>query len=49
MTLAGMLVFRGLTLWLLGGQNIGPFEKSFQSLSTGFVPDLLGVVPDLAT
>ena len=47
-TLAGMLVFRGLTLWLLGGQNIGPFEKSFQSLSTGFVPDLLaGAVPDL--
>lgn len=38
-TLAGMLVFRGLTLWLLGGQNIGPFPKSFQSLSTGFIPD----------
>ncbi|EYD75764.1 ABC transporter, membrane spanning protein (sugar) [Rubellimicrobium mesophilum DSM 19309] len=47
-TLAGMLVFRGLTLWLLGGQNIGPFEKSFQALSTGFVPDLLaGAVPDI--
>lgn len=42
-TLAGMLVFRGLTLWLLGGQNIGPFPKSFQSLSTGFIPDLTGV------
>lgn len=41
-TLAGMLVFRGLTLWLLGGQNIGPFPKSFQALSTGFVPDLIG-------
>jgi putative multiple sugar transport system permease protein len=41
-TLAGMLVFRGLTLWLLGGQNIGPFPKSFQSLSTGFIPDLIG-------
>ncbi len=41
-TLAGMLVFRGLTLWLLGGQNIGPFERSFQSLSTGFIPDLFG-------
>ena len=38
-----MLVFRGLTLWLLGGQNIGPFPKSFQSLSTGFIPDLFGV------
>ena len=41
-TLAGMLVFRGLTLWLLNGQNIGPFPKSFQSLSTGFLPDLFG-------
>jgi putative multiple sugar transport system permease protein len=41
-TLAGMLVFRGLTLWLLNGQNIGPFPKSFQSLSTGFIPDLFG-------
>lgn len=42
-TLAGMLVFRGLTLWLLNGQNIGPFPKSFQSLSTGFIPDFFAV------
>jgi putative multiple sugar transport system permease protein len=42
-TLAGMLVFRGLTLWLLNGQNIGPFPKSFQLLSTGFVADVFGV------
>jgi putative multiple sugar transport system permease protein len=42
-TLAGMLVFRGLTLWLLGGQNIGPFPKAFQSLSTGFIPDFFMV------
>lgn len=41
-TLAGMLVFRGLTLWLLDGRNVGPFPKSFQALSTGFVPDLFG-------
>ena len=48
-TLAGMLVFRGLTLWILGGQNIGPFERSFQSLSNGFVPDFVGAfVPDFA-
>ncbi|WP_136684080.1 multiple monosaccharide ABC transporter permease [Falsirhodobacter xinxiangensis] len=38
-TLAGMLVFRGLTLWLLEGASVGPFPKLFQSLSTGFVPD----------
>jgi putative multiple sugar transport system permease protein len=48
-TLAGMLVFRGLTLWLLNGQNIGPFPKSFQSLSTGFIPDLFGVGKPNAT
>jgi putative multiple sugar transport system permease protein len=42
-TLAGMLVFRGLTLWTLGGQNIGPFPKAFQALSTGFIPDLTGM------
>lgn len=41
-TLAGMLVFRGLTLWLLQGQNIGPFPKAFQALSTGFVGDVFG-------
>jgi putative multiple sugar transport system permease protein len=42
-TLAGMLVFRGLSLWLLAGQSIGPFPRSFQALSTGFIPDLFGV------
>ncbi len=42
-TLAGMLVFRGLSLWLLEGQSVGPFPKSFQLLSTGFVPDIFGV------
>ncbi|MCP1200261.1 multiple monosaccharide ABC transporter permease [Notoacmeibacter sp. MSK16QG-6] len=38
-TLAGMLVFAGLTIWLLDGQSIGPFPRNFQLLSTGFVPD----------
>jgi len=42
-TLAGMLVFRGLSLWLLEGQSVGPFPKSFQLLSTGFVPDIFGI------
>lgn len=42
-TLAGMLVFRGLSLWLLAGQSIGPFPQSFQALSNGFVPDLFGL------
>jgi len=39
-TLAGMLVFKGLTLALLQGQSVGPFPVSFQKLSSGFVPDL---------
>ncbi|MGZ9811561.1 multiple monosaccharide ABC transporter permease [Pseudoroseicyclus sp. H15] len=43
-TLAGMLVFRGASLWLLEGQSVGPFERSFQSLSTGFIPDFLPFV-----
>lgn len=42
-TLAGMLVFRGLSLWLLEGQSVGPFPREFQALSTGFVPDVFDV------
>ena len=42
-TLAGMLVFRGASLWILEGQSVGPFPSEFQLLSTGFVPDLFGV------
>lgn len=38
-TLAGMLVFRGASLWLLEGQSVGPFPQSFQVLSTGFIGD----------
>ena len=39
-TLAGMLMFRGLTLVLLNGRTIGPFPESFQLLSSGFIPDI---------
>ena len=42
-TLAGMLVFRGLTLFVLGGKNIGPFPIDFQVVSTGFLPDFGGI------
>lgn len=41
-TLAGMLVFKGLTLWLLAGQSVGPFPPTFQLMSSGFLPDLFG-------
>lgn len=38
-TLAGMLIFRGLTLLILNGEAVGPFPVEFQRLSTGFIPD----------
>ena len=41
-TLAGMLLFRGLTMVVLGGQSIAPFPKTFQKISAGFIPDLVG-------
>jgi putative multiple sugar transport system permease protein len=40
-TLAGMLVFKGLALALLHGQSVGPFPPGFQMLSSGFIPDPL--------
>jgi putative multiple sugar transport system permease protein len=39
-TLAGMLVFKGMTLALLQGQSVGPFPPAFQLLSSGFIPEL---------
>lgn len=38
-TLAGMLIFRGLTYVSLKGTSIAPFPTSFQKMSTGFIPD----------
>jgi putative multiple sugar transport system permease protein len=40
-TLAGMLVFRGLTYLVLSNRPVGPFPKDFTILSTGFIPDFL--------
>ena len=39
-TLAGMLVFKGLALWILEGKSVGPFPVPFQRMSSGFLPDL---------
>jgi putative multiple sugar transport system permease protein len=39
-TLAGMLVFKGLALAVLQGQSVGPFPDSFQRLSSGFIPEV---------
>ena len=40
-TLAGMLVFRGITLLILKGMTLAPFPVEYQQLSTGFIPDFL--------
>jgi putative multiple sugar transport system permease protein len=40
-TLAGMLIYRGLMIAMLSGRNLGPFPESFQAISNGYVPDLL--------
>ncbi|MFA6505609.1 MAG: multiple monosaccharide ABC transporter permease [Treponemataceae bacterium] len=39
-TLAGMLIFRGLTMVILKGQTKAPFEKSFQSIAAGYLPGM---------
>lgn len=38
-TLAGMMLFRGLTEVILKGTSIAPFPSAFQKMSTGFIPD----------
>lgn len=43
-TLAGMLVFRALTLTVLGNQGIGPFPDAVRTLSNGFLVGFLGNV-----
>jgi putative multiple sugar transport system permease protein len=42
-TLAGMLIFKGLALTVLGGASVGPFPRFFQLLSSGYVPDVFSV------
>ncbi len=39
-TLAGMLLFRGLTQIVLGGQSLSPFPTGFQNLAKGFIPEM---------
>ncbi len=41
-TLSGMLLFRGLTLFMLNGQPVGPFPGSFRAIASGFLPDPFG-------
>ncbi|MFI7540452.1 multiple monosaccharide ABC transporter permease [Actinoplanes sp. NPDC049599] len=41
-TLAGMLLFRALTLTVLGNRGIGPFPDEVRTLSNGFTEGYLG-------
>ena len=41
-TLAGYLIFRGLTITMLNGMTLSPFPESFSNISAGFLPDLFG-------
>ncbi|MDQ6420445.1 sugar ABC transporter permease [Paenibacillus sp. LHD-117] len=41
-TLAGMLLFRGLTMLVLDGKSVAPFPDGFRAISTGFLPDFPG-------
>ncbi|CAM3530361.1 MULTISPECIES: multiple monosaccharide ABC transporter permease [Saccharibacillus] len=46
-TLAGMLLFRGLTMIVLEGQSISPFPDGFTKISSGFVPNLADTATNL--
>ncbi|MFE6757567.1 multiple monosaccharide ABC transporter permease [Streptomyces sp. NPDC057684] len=39
-TLAGMLLFRGLTEIFLKGQTLGPFPEGLQKVANGFLPEV---------
>ncbi|MDN4475910.1 sugar ABC transporter permease [Demequina sp. SYSU T00192] len=41
-TLAGMLLFRGLTLLVLGNISLSPFPAQYQKIASGFQNGLLG-------
>ena len=43
-TLGGMLIFRALTLTVLGNQGIGPFPDEIRTLANGFTDGYLGNV-----
>ncbi|MFV0288663.1 MAG: multiple monosaccharide ABC transporter permease [Mycoplasmatales bacterium] len=36
-TLAGMMIFRGLTMVVLNGESLGPFPDSFKFFANGFI------------
>src|SRR5690606_3494342 len=41
-TLAGVLIFRGLTLQVLGNVSLSPFPSEYQQIAGGFLNGLIG-------
>lgn len=39
-TLAGQLIFSGLTIVILDGRTLAPFPSNYQIFSSGFIPDV---------
>lgn len=42
-TLAGMLIFRGLTMVILQGTSLAPMPSSYGFLAAGFLPDIANI------
>lgn len=42
-TLASMLIFRGAVIGITKGQTIGPFHKSFNNMSVGYLKDIANI------
>lgn len=42
-TLAGMLIFKGLTMVILQGTSLAPMPEKFNFLAAGFLPDIANV------
>ncbi len=39
-TLAGMLIFKGITMVILNGNTLAPFPESYQYMASGFIPEM---------
>lgn len=48
-TLAGMLLFRGLSMVVLEGQSIAPFPQGLRMIGSGFIPNVGGGDPHVLT
>ncbi|RCX16872.1 multiple monosaccharide ABC transporter membrane protein [Anaerobacterium chartisolvens] len=48
-TLAGMLIFRGLTMVILDGNTLGPYPASYQFVAQAFLPDIPGTEGHITT